>query len=100
MDEMVALQRKDMNVTKLRDLCARCGCMFLTRSQAPHHRSQCVSPKHAPFARLAVQGLQQEVARRQMAVLDRTSKSLDLPQTMHERQASLRCGHRLRHLLI
>ena len=46
-----------------------------------------------------MQGLQQEVARRQMAVLDRTSASPDLPQTMHDRQASLRCGHSLQHVL-
>ena len=39
-----------------------------------------------------VQGLQQEVAKRQMAVLDRTPASLELPQTMQDRQASLRCG--------
>ncbi|KAK9834039.1 hypothetical protein WJX81_005023 [Elliptochloris bilobata] len=39
---------------------------------------------------LPMQGLQQEVARRQMAVLDRTAASSGLPQTMHERQASLR----------
>ena len=49
------------------------------------------------YSKLAAQGLQQEVARRQMAVLDRTSASPDLPQTMHERQASLRCGRSFHH---
>ena len=54
--------------------------------------------QHGISSKSAVQGLQQEVARRQMAVLDRTSASPDLPQTMHERQASLRCGQSLQHL--
>lgn len=44
------------------------------------------------FTEQALQGLQQEVAKRQMAVLDRTPASLELPQTMQDRQASLRCG--------
>ena len=51
--------------------------------------------QHGVSSMSAVQGLQQEVARRQMAVLDRTFASPDLPQTMHERQVSLRCGHTL-----
>lgn len=55
--------------------------------------------QHGVSSKSAVQGLQQEVARRQMAVLERTSASPDLPQTMHERQASLRCGHTLQQSL-
>ena len=55
--------------------------------------------QHGVSSKSAVQGLQQEVARRQMAVLDRTSASPDLPQTMHERQASLRCEPTLQRLL-
>jgi hypothetical protein len=37
-----------------------------------------------------MQELQQEVARRQMAVLDRSPASQEAPQSLHERQAGLR----------
>jgi len=37
-----------------------------------------------------MQELQQEVARRQMAVLNRSPASQEAPQSLHERQAGLR----------